>query len=175
MNIDTSDEACAMACMLVSNPRGKLRKDGDGWQKRVNDLIRALRDERNDLRAERDDYKDVADDLGKFCAIKDAEIERLRAVLQDIAALYPNMCPEITERVQRALEQPAPAPKTERRREELKRAEDMLARAEGFFAAAAYTEQHSPPFKQGRAWQELVDVRDLLADLHRVNGQATEE
>jgi hypothetical protein len=47
--IDTSDEACALACMLVSNPQGQLRKDGDGWQRRINDLIRALRDERNDL------------------------------------------------------------------------------------------------------------------------------
>jgi hypothetical protein len=44
--IDTSDEACAIACMLVSNPQGKARQDGDGWQRRVNDLIRALRDER---------------------------------------------------------------------------------------------------------------------------------
>lgn len=46
--IDTSDEQCALICMVVSNP-------GDGprphaWQKRVNDLIRALRDERNDYR-----------------------------------------------------------------------------------------------------------------------------
>lgn len=47
--IDTSDEACAVACMLVSNPQDALRKDGTGWQKRVNDLIRALRDERNTL------------------------------------------------------------------------------------------------------------------------------
>ncbi len=46
--VDTSDEACAVACMLVSNPQGAFRTDGDGWQKRVNDLIRALRDERND-------------------------------------------------------------------------------------------------------------------------------
>jgi hypothetical protein len=49
--IDTSDEACAVACLLVSNPQGAMRRDGDGWQKRVNDLIRALRDERNDYRA----------------------------------------------------------------------------------------------------------------------------
>ncbi len=49
--IDTSDEACALACMFVSNPQKALRNDGDGWQKRVNDLIRALRDERNALRA----------------------------------------------------------------------------------------------------------------------------
>lgn len=48
--INTSDEACAMACMIVSNPQGKLRTDGDGWQRRVNDLIRALKDERNGLR-----------------------------------------------------------------------------------------------------------------------------
>lgn len=48
--VDTSDEACAVACMLVTNPMGSFRKDGDGWQKRVNDLIRALRDERNSYR-----------------------------------------------------------------------------------------------------------------------------
>ena len=45
--IDTSDEACAVVCMIVSNPGGKFRQPG--WQKRVNDLIRALRDERNRL------------------------------------------------------------------------------------------------------------------------------
>jgi len=49
---DTSDEACAVACILVSNPQDALRKDGDGWQKRVNDLIRALRDERNKLKTD---------------------------------------------------------------------------------------------------------------------------
>ncbi len=49
---NTSDEACAVACMLVSNPQGALRQNGDGWQRRVNDLIRALRDERNALKAE---------------------------------------------------------------------------------------------------------------------------
>ena len=42
---DTTDQSCAVICMLVSNPAGKLRTVG--WQKRVNDLIRALRDERN--------------------------------------------------------------------------------------------------------------------------------
>lgn len=52
--IDTSDEACAVACMLVSNPEGAFRKDGDGWQRRVNDLIRALRDERNAMREKLD-------------------------------------------------------------------------------------------------------------------------
>ena len=46
-DVDTSNEQCALVCMIVSNP-------GDGerphaWQKRVNDLIRALRDERNEL------------------------------------------------------------------------------------------------------------------------------
>lgn len=46
-----TDEECAVACTLVSNPQGALRQDGDGWQKRVNDTIRALRDERNQLRA----------------------------------------------------------------------------------------------------------------------------
>lgn len=48
-SVDTSAEACAVACMLVSNPQGALRQDGAGWQRRVNDLIRALRRERDDL------------------------------------------------------------------------------------------------------------------------------
>jgi hypothetical protein len=52
--VDTSDTACAVACMFVSNPQGVIRQDGDGWQKRVNDLIRALRDERNAAYEERD-------------------------------------------------------------------------------------------------------------------------
>jgi hypothetical protein len=46
--VDTSDEACAVVCMLVSNPGGGERQHA--WQKRVNDLIRALRDERASLR-----------------------------------------------------------------------------------------------------------------------------
>lgn len=46
---DTSDAECAVACMLVANPR--VRVGDDGWQRRVNDLIRALRDDRNELRA----------------------------------------------------------------------------------------------------------------------------
>lgn len=45
--IDTSNEACALVCMMVSNPQDAMRRDG--WQRRVNDLIRALRDERNEL------------------------------------------------------------------------------------------------------------------------------
>jgi hypothetical protein len=44
----------------------------------------------------------------------------------------------------------------------------MLERAEGYFAAAAYKEQHEPPYKQGKAYQEFVGIRDLLADLERV-------
>lgn len=45
--IDTSNEQCAAICMVVTNPGDKPRRDG--WQKCVNDLIRALRDERNGL------------------------------------------------------------------------------------------------------------------------------
>lgn len=45
--VDTSDEACAIVCMLVSDPWDERPH---AWQKRVNDLIRALRDERNELR-----------------------------------------------------------------------------------------------------------------------------
>jgi hypothetical protein len=54
--IDTSDEACAVVCMIVSNPQGKFQTTG--WQKRVNDLIRALRDERNTAHRERDEMKE---------------------------------------------------------------------------------------------------------------------
>jgi hypothetical protein len=42
---DTSDVACALACMLVSNPQNTERPAD--WKRRVNDLIRALRDERD--------------------------------------------------------------------------------------------------------------------------------
>jgi uncharacterized small protein (DUF1192 family) len=53
--------------------------------------IRQLQAEIERLRAEREDYKDVADDLGKFCQLKDAEIERLeahkRAQAEDIMTL----------------------------------------------------------------------------------------
>ena len=45
--VNTSDEECALVCMIVSNPGGGERPHA--WQKRVNDLIRALRDERNRL------------------------------------------------------------------------------------------------------------------------------
>lgn len=55
----------------------------------------------------------------------------------------------------------------------LKRAEELLARAEGYFAAAAYTEMHSPPFERGRKWQELVDIRNLLADLEKARTMAS--
>lgn len=59
---DTSDEQCALMCMLVSNPQDGVR--APGWQKRVNDLIRALRDERNKMRealeaAEKADQKAI--------------------------------------------------------------------------------------------------------------------
>ena len=42
---DTSDVACALVCMLVSNPQDTKRPAD--WKRRVNDLIRALRDERD--------------------------------------------------------------------------------------------------------------------------------
>ena len=45
--VNTSDEECALVCMIVSNPGNRERPHA--WQKRVNDLIRALRDERNRL------------------------------------------------------------------------------------------------------------------------------
>lgn len=48
-SVDTSDIECDVVCMIVSNPGGGERQQA--WQKRVNDLIRALRDERNELRA----------------------------------------------------------------------------------------------------------------------------
>lgn len=45
--IDTSDAQCALVCMIVSNPGGK--EQPTGWKKRVNDVIRALQKERNEL------------------------------------------------------------------------------------------------------------------------------
>ena len=41
----------------------------------------------------------------------------------------------------------------------------ILERAEGYFAAAAYRELHEPPFEKGKAWEELVEIRSVLADL----------
>ena len=55
-DLDTSAEACAVACMLVSNPAGETRHVG--WQKEVNDLIRALLHERDAARAELADVKE---------------------------------------------------------------------------------------------------------------------
>lgn len=46
--VNISAEACAVACMLVSNPLGEVR--GVGWQRRVNDLIRAQSAELTRLR-----------------------------------------------------------------------------------------------------------------------------
>jgi len=48
MTTNTSDGHCALVCMIVSNPGSGERRLG--WQKVVNDLIRALRDERNAFR-----------------------------------------------------------------------------------------------------------------------------
>ena len=66
--IDISEEACAVACMLVSNPQGALRKDGDGWQRRVNDLIRALRFELTEQRRFADAYCAQLRRLSDKCA-----------------------------------------------------------------------------------------------------------
>ena len=54
-HVDTSDTRIAVICMMVSNPDGLKRPDD--WRKQVNDVIRALRDERNDLRKQLDDNK----------------------------------------------------------------------------------------------------------------------
>jgi hypothetical protein len=70
--IDTSDEACAVACMLVSNPQGAMHGDGDGWQKRVNDLIRALRDERTALRRSLAGIVDHWNEFGDMVVLNNA-------------------------------------------------------------------------------------------------------
>lgn len=74
--IDTSDEACALVCMLVSNPGGGERPHA--WQRRVNDLIRALRDERNSLLGQVRSYERLAKlrDLGFGDAADFAEGKR---------------------------------------------------------------------------------------------------
>lgn len=77
---NTSDEACAVACMLVSNPQGAVR--GYGWQRRVNYLIRALRDERNGYR---DALSDIATDNGERG--DDAYARSIRMQDRAIAAL----------------------------------------------------------------------------------------
>ena len=76
--IDTSDEACALVCMIVSNPQGQMRGDRDGWQQRVNDLIRALRDERNRLREELHFCNGTCDLAMKHRDIAEADARRYR-------------------------------------------------------------------------------------------------
>lgn len=49
----------------------------------------------------------------------------------------------------------------------LQRAFKSLNRAEGYFAAASYKEATSPPFKNGRAFLEWVEIREVLADLQK--------
>ena len=43
----------------------------------------------------------------------------------------------------------------------------ILERAEGFFAAAAWREISEPPFQRGRAWNELAEIREILAELQK--------
>ena len=50
-------------------------------------------------------------------------------------------------------------------RELLERSFEMLGRAEWHFAGLAYTESTSPPFKTGPAYDELLRIRYLLADI----------
>jgi hypothetical protein len=56
--VDTSDERIAVICMLVSNPDGLKRPDD--WRKQVNDVLRALRDERNALKRDIDNLENDA-------------------------------------------------------------------------------------------------------------------
>ena len=49
--VDTSDVQVALACMYVSRSDGQAEWPVD-WRKRVNDVIRALRDERDQLQEE---------------------------------------------------------------------------------------------------------------------------
>ena len=85
--IDTSDQAIALACMVVINPGG-IRK-GDGWQRHVNDLIRALREERNTAHRERDEWKiklqEQTKRIGaeiKRCNEAECERDAMRAVVE---------------------------------------------------------------------------------------------
>lgn len=47
--VDTSDEQVALMCMYVSRSEGQPEWPND-WRKRVNALIRALRDENKQLK-----------------------------------------------------------------------------------------------------------------------------
>jgi chromosome segregation ATPase len=71
--------------MLVSNPAGALRKEGDGWKRRVNDLIRAQSAEIARIRAENEELRSE-----HIFARLESEIARLRAELaavrDDLAA-----------------------------------------------------------------------------------------
>lgn len=102
--IDTSDEACAVACMLVSNPQGALRKDGDGWQRRVNDLIRALLDERNRLRTQ----NAVVPDMLAALKLVEAFAKADEAAGDD--NLWTEHFPEVIEIVRAAIARASPPP-----------------------------------------------------------------
>jgi hypothetical protein len=58
-----------------------------------------------------------------------------------------------------------------RTRELLRRSFKMLERAEGYYAAAANTEQYEPPFRRRKAFEEWVSIRALLADLQKLFGE----
>lgn len=78
MTIDTSDNACAITCMIVSNPGNGERKQG--WQREVNDLIRALRDERNGLRRNLERHEPPDDHHRFHCAHCDWKTKRRNIV-----------------------------------------------------------------------------------------------
>lgn len=88
-HVDTSPETCAVACMLVSNPAGEMRHVG--WQKRVNDLIRALRDERDTLRADNERLRQALIDVASQSEAARAELAATTRVLNraedELAAL----------------------------------------------------------------------------------------
>lgn len=77
---DISPEACAVACMIVSNPGGGERDEG--WQRRVNDVIRALRMRLNETEAA---LRDIATDEGE--PGDDEQARQIRAQHRAIDAL----------------------------------------------------------------------------------------
>lgn len=78
--IDTSDERCAVVCMMVSNPVGGEQERRPGWKKDVNDLVRALRDERNDLKQKLAKHEPPDDGVRFHCAHCDWKTPRRNIV-----------------------------------------------------------------------------------------------
>ncbi len=95
LRIDTSAEAVALACMIVSNPGGNIRPEG--WQRRVNDLLRALQQERDDTHADAQEAIAKLDATMKDWAFILAERDKTFALMLERAEKAESLIAECAE------------------------------------------------------------------------------